>query len=79
MPGLATKAPAVLSTVSALRDQVAQITLQFPERRNALSGAMVSALRGCIAQIQQDCQEGHCRGVLLRSAVPGVPYACMHF
>ena len=87
MPCLATKAPAVLGTVAALRDLVAQITLQFPGRKNALSGAMVSALRACIAQIQQDVQDGRCRGVLLRSSVPGVtpacaaqlnPSACMH-
>ena len=71
MPGLASKAPAVLGTVSALRDLVAQITLQFPERKNALSGAMVAALRGCLDQLRQDVAEGRCRGVLLRSGVPG--------
>jgi hypothetical protein len=72
MPSLATKAvPAVLGTVAGLRDLVSQITLHFPERKNALSGAMVSALAACISQIRQDVQGGRCRGVLLRSSVPG--------
>ena len=40
MPGLAmAKAPAVLDTI---RGVLKQITLQYPERRNALSSAMVS-------------------------------------
>lgn len=73
MVGLVQKAPAVLEAVSALKGLVSQITLQFPERRNALSSDMVSALQACISQLQELCKEGSCRGVLLRSSVPGEP------
>lgn len=65
------KAPAVLEAVSELKGLVSQITLQFPERRNALSSGMVSALQACISQLQEMCKEGSCRGLLLRSSVPG--------
>lgn len=70
MVGL-TNAPAVLEAVSALSGRISQITLQLPEKRNALSKAMVSALQGIVAELQERTQEGTCRGVLLRSSVQG--------
>jgi enoyl-CoA hydratase/carnithine racemase len=67
---LAQKAPAVLEAISTLKG-IIQITLQYPERRNALSSVMVSALQDCVSQLYQMTTEGQCRGVLLRSSVEG--------
>ena len=73
MVGVVQKAPAFLEAVTALKGLVSQITLQFPERRNALSSSMVSALQECVSKLEEMCKEGSCRGVLLRSSVPGEP------
>ena len=78
MVGLAQKAPAVLKAVNTLKG-VSQITLQYPERRNALSSAMVSALQDCVSQLHQMAKDGQCRGVLLSSTVEGRAGSLAHF
>ena len=70
---LSSKSPAVLEGVAALKGRVSQITLDLPEKRNALSGAMVAALQDCLMQLQASTRDLTCRGVLLRSNIEGMP------
>ena len=70
---LSSKSPAVLEGIAALKGRVSQITLDLPEKRNALSGAMVAALQDCLMQLQVSTRDLTCRGVLLRSNIEGMP------
>ena len=69
---LSSKSPAVLEGITALKGRASQITLDLPEKRNALSGAMVAALQDCLMQLQASTRDLTCRGVLLRSSVEGM-------
>lgn len=71
---LSSKSPAVLEGIKALQGRASQITLDLPEKRNALSAAMVAALQDCLMQLQASTRDLSCRGVLLRSNVEGMPY-----
>ena len=67
--------PAVLEKIKALNGHASQITLNLPEKRNALSGAMVASLQDCLMQLQASTRDLSCRGVLLRSNVEGMQVA----
>ena len=67
--------PAVLEKIKALNGHASQITLNLPEKRNALSGAMVASLQDCMEQLRASTQALTCRGVLLRSNVEGMKVA----
>lgn len=66
------RVPAVLERIKALHGHASQITLDLPEKRNALSAAMVSCLQDCLRQLQASTRDLTCRGVLLRSNVEGM-------
>jgi hypothetical protein len=66
------RVPAVLEKIKALHGHASQITLDLPEKRNALSAAMVSCLQECLRHLQASTRDLTCRGVLLRSNVQGM-------
>jgi hypothetical protein len=66
------RVPAVLEKIKALQGHASQITLDLPEKRNALSAAMVSCLQDCLKQLQASTRDLTCRGILLRSNVEGM-------
>jgi len=41
------------ATLQGLGSRIASIVLNFPQRRNAMSGAMVASLNDCVAQLQK--------------------------
>ena len=69
------KVPAFLEKIKALSGHASQITLNLPEKRNALSGDMVASLQDCLKQLQASTRDLTCRGVLLRSNVEGMHVA----
>ncbi len=69
------RVPAFLEKIKALNGHASQITLSLPEKRNALSGAMVACLQDCLKQLQASTRDLTCRGLLLRSNVEGMQVA----
>ena len=66
------KGPAFIEKIKALNGHASQVTLNLPEKRNALSSAMVASLQDCLKQLQASTRDLTCRGVLLRSNVEGM-------
>jgi len=75
----ANKVPAFLEKIKVLNGHASQITLNLPEKRNALSSAMVVALQDCLKQLQASTMHLTCRGVLLRSNVEGMQVVLSRF
>ena len=75
----ASKVPAILEKIKVLSGHAGQITLSLPEKRNALSSAMVASLQDCLKQLQASTEDLTCRGVLLRSNVEGMQVVLSRF